>query len=100
MKQLILASLAPLVGLAVAGTLWAQSASSAEPDPSPADYAAAAKLLLPNLKDLVRNESVQPHWLSNSGRFWYRRDGEDGPQFVLVTGKGVKSLAFDHEALA
>src|SRR5690242_9066603 len=69
-------------------------------NPTPADYAAAAKLLAPNLIGLVRNESVQPHWIGNSGRFWYRRDGQDGQEFVVVTAKGVKSPAFDHEGLA
>ena len=34
------------------------TATDASPDPSPADYAAAAKLLTPNLQGLVRNESV------------------------------------------
>jgi dipeptidyl-peptidase 4 len=79
---------------------WGQSASDAAPDPSPSDYAAAAKLLLPNLKDLVRNQSVSPHWIGDHGQFWYQRDGQDGREFVVVTSKGVKSPAFDHERLA
>src|SRR3984957_7406193 len=78
---------------------WGQSAAGAESDPSPADYAAAAKLLYPNLKGLVRNQSVSPHWISDH-RFWYQRDGQEGREFVVVTSKGVKSPAFDHEELA
>jgi len=64
------------------------------------DYAAAAAVLEANLKGLVRNESVQPHWIGESGRFWYRRDGNEGPQFIVVTAAGARSLAFDHTGLA
>jgi dipeptidyl-peptidase 4 len=65
-----------------------------------ADYAAATALLERNLQGLVRNESVQPHWIDGSGRFWYRRDGDEGPEFVVVTAGGAKSAAFDHTGLA
>jgi len=65
-----------------------------------ADYAAATAFLEGNLQGLVRNGSVQPHWIGGSGRFWYRRDGNEGPEFVVVTAKGAKSLAFNHPALA
>ncbi len=76
-----------------------QLSAAAESDPSPADYAAAAKLLYPNLQGSVRNESVSPHWISDH-RFWYRRDGREGPEFLVVTSKGAKSPAFDHAGLA
>src|SRR5471032_2570566 len=80
--------------LAVAfGTALAQSNAVSV---SAADYAAATALLEGNLQGLVRNESVLPHWLGASGKFWYRRDGNSGPEFVLVSAQGVKSLAFDH----
>src|SRR5260221_7258817 len=79
---------------------WGQSAAGAAADPSPADYAAAAKLLYPNLKDLVRNEAVLPHWIGDHGQFWYQRDGQDGREFVVVTSKGLKAPAFDHAGLA
>lgn len=69
-------------------------------DPTVEDYAAATKLLRPNLRGLVLNEAVQPHWIGDSGRFWYERDGQDGPEFVVVTSEGVKAPAFDHERLA
>lgn len=58
------------------------------------DYAAANDVLDGNLPGRVRNESVLPHWLEDSGKFWYRRDGESGPEFVLVApanGKWDKS---------
>jgi dipeptidyl aminopeptidase/acylaminoacyl peptidase len=73
---------------------------AADVDLTSADYAAANALLEGNLQGLVRNESVQPHWIGDSGRFWYQRDGNDGPEFVLVTAAGKKSPAFDHPAVA
>jgi dipeptidyl-peptidase 4 len=65
-----------------------------------ADYGAATAVLEGNLQGLVRNESVIPHWIGNSGQFWYRRDGNDGPEFIVVTAAGAKAPAFDHAAVA
>lgn len=67
---------------------------------APADYAAANAVLEGNLQGIVRNESVEPHWIGGSGKFWYRRDGNEGPEFVVVTAHGAKSPAFDHTGLA
>src|SRR5579872_7178088 len=75
--------------------VWAESQA-----PTAADYAAATALLPGNLQGLVRNETVTPHWLGASGRFWYQRDGEQGPEFVIVTPAGARSPAFDHRAFA
>lgn len=100
--MLALGSLAGLVQASTAADSAAvaqRGDGSAAQVPTAADYAAAARVLGFNLQGLVRNESVEPHWLGDSGRFWYRRDGEEGPQFVLVTEKGSKSPAFDHTGL-
>jgi len=44
---------------------------------------------------------VPTHWLGDSQRFWYQRDGEQGSEYVVVdTASGNKSPAFDHSALA
>lgn len=89
-------------GSALAATMAAPATgddSVLTPNPTAADYAAAARLLGSKLQGLVRNESVEPHWLGDSGRFWYRRDSDEGPQFVLVTANGSKSPAFDHPRL-
>jgi dipeptidyl aminopeptidase/acylaminoacyl peptidase len=75
-------------------------AARAEAGPSAADYAAATKLLYPNLQHTVLNESVTPHWIGDQGRFWYQRDGSDGREFVVVDSAGVKAPAFDHQAVA
>ena len=86
--------------LAVVTSLICGPIAGAASDPSAANYAAAAKLLYPNLMGAVRNESVSPHWIGNQGTFWYQRDGSDGREFVLVTSKGVKAPAFNHQAVA
>jgi dipeptidyl aminopeptidase/acylaminoacyl peptidase len=89
---------------AVAAGFCSYQASAASGDdasnPTRADYEAATKLLLPNVSGLVYNETLNPHWIGNSGRFWYRRDGEDGPEFVVVDPSGTKTPAFDHTAIA
>jgi dipeptidyl-peptidase 4 len=87
----------------IAGLMTALGIQLAQADPcgvTAADYAAASAVLERNLQGFVRNESVQPHWIGDSGRFWYQRDGNDGPEFVVVTAAGAKSLAFDHTGLA
>jgi dipeptidyl-peptidase 4 len=75
-------------------------ARAADSQLTSADYIAAAAQLEGNLQELVRNESVEPHWLDASGRFWYRRDGSRGPEFVIVSADGAKTPAFDHAELA
>jgi dipeptidyl-peptidase-4 len=87
----------------VAGLMAALGSQLAQADQcgvTPADYAAATAVLERNLQGFVRNESVLPHWIGDSGRFWYQRDGNDGPEFIVVTAAGAKSLAFDHAGLA
>jgi dipeptidyl-peptidase 4 len=86
--------------MALTAGLGTLSSHAADVGATSADYAAAGTLLEGNLQGLVRNESVQPHWIGDSGRFWYQREGNDGPEFVLVTAGGVKSPVFDHTALA
>jgi len=87
----------------IGGALVALSsvvAYAAGSGPTEADYAAANALLASNIQGLVRNESVDPHWIGSSGRFWYQREGKKGPEFVVVTPKGMRSPAFDHAKLA
>ena len=71
------------------------------PDITAEDYEAAAGLLQGNLKGLVKNATVEPHWLSGTTKFWYKRDGDEGPEYRVVdTTSGESSTAFDHEAIA
>jgi hypothetical protein len=44
---------------------------------------------------------VAPRWISGRDMFWYRRDGDDGPEFVIVDAQtGAKAEAFDAARLA
>ncbi|MGO1001516.1 DPP IV N-terminal domain-containing protein [Lysobacter sp. CA196] len=65
-------------GLAATATAGAQPANLGT-----ADYARAEKVLDYHLKGRIKNARVEPHWLSD-GRFWYRRDGEHGAEYLLV----------------
>lgn len=97
LRALVMRAMATLFFMGVA----TQSGLAGEADhPSPADYQAAGRLLGPNLRGLVRNETVEPHWIGNTGKFWYRRDGENGSEFVVVAADGSKSPAFGHAALS
>jgi len=65
------------------------------------DYARAERMLLWNAAALVRNASVQPHWIDKSDRFWYRSETADGGEFVVVDpARGTRRPAFDHARLA
>ncbi|MBW8811634.1 MAG: DPP IV N-terminal domain-containing protein, partial [Lysobacter sp.] len=63
---------------AAVGPAWAQPASL-----SAQDYARAEKVLDYNLKGQIKNAEITPHWLPD-GRLWYRRDGDQGAQYMLV----------------
>lgn len=97
-------SLAGLFVLSLAGCAPAERADGVQPEAGPltaADYAAAAALLEGNVAGLVKNASVEPHWLGDTGRFWYRRDTEAGHEYVVFdAGNGEKTRAFDHDAAA
>lgn len=59
-------------------------------------YARAAKVLDANLAHAIRNPVVRPHWIGNSDSFWYQRDGETGPEWVIVDAEtGARAPAFD-----
>jgi dipeptidyl aminopeptidase/acylaminoacyl peptidase len=64
------------------------------------DYAAAVRVLEGNLRGLVKNQAVDPHWIGTLGAFWYRRDEATGTSYVKVDPAGRKSPLFDHAALA
>jgi dipeptidyl-peptidase 4 len=87
---------------AVAFTLAVtMSAAGALAQGTQADYERAAKL--PELtRDKVCRARVEPHWLPDNRRFWYRVDLPEGKkQFLIVdTEKGEKTPAFDHARLA
>ena len=53
--------------LCLAGALWIGWAHAGDVKLTRADYGAATAVLEGNLQGLVRNESVIPHWIGNSG---------------------------------
>lgn len=50
----------------------------------------------------VLNEIIEPHWVPDADRFWYRvRTPEGAWQFIIVEAeKGSRKVAFDHDRLA
>jgi dipeptidyl aminopeptidase/acylaminoacyl peptidase len=68
-----------------------------------ADYERALELWPQRLASLVRNGNPFPTWVGQNGdeHYWYRRELEDGFQFVLVNASTTTSgPAFDHERIA
>ncbi|MGH9521614.1 MAG: DPP IV N-terminal domain-containing protein, partial [Terriglobales bacterium] len=65
-----------------------------------ADYQRAEKFLAPNTAPLVYH-AVRPAWLAD-GRFWYRDNGADQVQFLVVDPTHLQNPAplFDHARLA
>ncbi len=86
---------------AVVSVLATTLAAQSGPTYTARDYADAAGVIESNTVGLVRNESVEPHWLGLTGDFWYRRDEADGTSYVRFAARtGRKAPLFDHVALA
>ncbi|HEX4487136.1 MAG TPA: DPP IV N-terminal domain-containing protein [Terriglobales bacterium] len=65
------------------------------------DYQRAQKFLSGNLRHLISTADVAPHWIEKSNRFWYRRTGPKGPEFILVDAQqNTSGPAFDQTRLA
>lgn len=65
------------------------------------DYERAQKFLPGNLRHLVYVADVNPHWIEKTSRFWYRKSGPQGAEFVLVDPEqNTTTPAFDHTRLA
>jgi dipeptidyl-peptidase-4 len=75
--------------------------SFARAEGAAADYARAEQFFGSNLKNLAFRLDVRPHFIGDSGRFWYRLDTRSGHEFVLVDPqRNTRALAFDHVQLA
>ena len=65
------------------------------------DYKRAEKFLPENVRRLVAKTTVQPNWIGESSKFWYKNTLYDGKEFVFIDPAGNKrEMAFDHETLA
>jgi len=68
---------------------------------SVADYARAERFIDPNFSKLIFKVGVEPNWIEESDRFWYKIDTRDGKVFVLVDpARSKRAPAFDHARLA
>ena len=64
-------------------------------------YVRAEGLLAANAAKLTSDLLIQPNWIGDSDRFWYRWKSLTGVEFVLVDpAAGERKPAFDHSRLA
>ncbi len=64
-------------------------------------YVRAERLLAANALDLTSDLLIRPHWIGDSGRFWYRWKSLTAVEFLLVdAASGDRAPAFDHDRLA
>ncbi len=65
------------------------------------DYARAEILLPWHAERLVSGDEVEPNWLGDGNRFWYRNKTGTGHEFVLVDpARNTRGPLFDHARLA
>lgn len=99
----LLFRLARIAGVCLAVLAWVLGFSSHSlfAQGTRADYERAAQLRQLTEKKVL-NLTLQPHWLTNQARFWYRRELPEGKsQFVWVDAEsGQRHPLFDHSRLA
>ena len=65
------------------------------------DYQRAEQFLPGNLRHRIYVAEVTPHWIAKKNRFWYRKAGTKGVEFLLVDAEqNTTGPAFDHARLA
>lgn len=65
------------------------------------NYSRAEQLLSWNTDKLVSGDQVNPQWMRDGNRFWYRNKTADGAEFVLIDPvANSRRLLFDHMRLA
>lgn len=65
------------------------------------DYRRAEQFLNWNASTMVSGDQVNPVWLEDGDRFWYRNKTRSGTEFVLVDPvRSRRAPAFDHARLA
>src|SRR5688572_10288768 len=64
-------------------------------------YSRAEQLLTWNTSLLVSGDDVQPQWLPDGNRFWYRNKTANGAEFVIIDPvRNTRALVFDNARLA
>jgi hypothetical protein len=65
------------------------------------NYSRAEQLLNWNTSLLVSGDEVQPQWLPDGNRFWYRNKTASGAEFVMIDPvRNTRALVFDNARLA
>jgi dipeptidyl-peptidase 4 len=65
------------------------------------DYKRAEQFLPGNLRHHLYVADVVPHWVGKTSRFWYRKSGLNGVEFLLVDpAQSATGPAFDHARIA
>ncbi len=77
------------------------AASSGRAQDTREAYQRAQQFLPGNLRHRMYIADVTPHWIAEKNRFWYRKAGMKGMEFILVDpAQNTFGPAFDHERLA
>ncbi|HYL85989.1 MAG TPA: DPP IV N-terminal domain-containing protein [Candidatus Angelobacter sp.] len=77
------------------------SAASGKAQGTREDYQRAEQFLAGNLRHRVYVADVTAHWIAKKNRFWYRKAGTKGAEFLLVDAEqNSAGPAFDHARLA
>jgi dipeptidyl-peptidase 4 len=90
-------------GLAtLAPELLAQSTADRRPyQPETVDYTRAEQFLRFHVSRSVVGDQVQPNWLPDGNRFWYRVTTQEGADFVLIDPvRNDRSLVFENDRIA
>lgn len=65
------------------------------------DYSRAERMLTWHASLMVSGDEVDPHWMPDGSRFWYRNKLAEGAEFVLVDPvRRNRRLVFDNARLA
>ncbi|MBM3443061.1 MAG: S9 family peptidase [Bacteroidetes bacterium] len=86
----------------IPAALLLSSAAFSQAPPAPkANYALAAKFSPKRLEKMLFSTAVDPHWIGETGRFWYMYETSAGRKWWLVdAAKGSRQPLFDNDSLA
>ena len=88
-------------GVCEDGTFASRAAGEFRTVLTAARRARAERFLAQNLRPLIYNPQIRPHWIGDTDRFWYRYEGPEGTTFKLVdAATGQAHDAFNHAAVA
>jgi hypothetical protein len=89
-----------LIFVSLVSLLVSLASSSSRAQGTLDDYKRAEKLR-EMFQGKVFKERLDPHWIGETPRFWYRTDVRGSREFILIDAeKASRAPAFDHERLA